>query len=76
MRLCPASCSSPDRGRGRNAGPFENLLALAFGKGGVLTRGSATTVTYAVGGRQYIAVVASSNGIGNPGPPARRDPTC
>jgi alcohol dehydrogenase (cytochrome c) len=33
------------------------------------TGGSGTTVTYAVGGRQYIAVVTSSNGIGNPGNP-------
>jgi alcohol dehydrogenase (cytochrome c) len=31
------------------------------------TGGSSTTVTYAVDGRQYIAVVTSNNGIGNPG---------
>ena len=31
------------------------------------TGGSGTTVTYAVGGRQYIGVVTSSNGLGNPG---------
>jgi alcohol dehydrogenase (cytochrome c) len=33
------------------------------------TGGSGTTVTYSVGGRQYIAVVASANGVGNPGTP-------
>ena len=33
------------------------------------TGGSGTTVTYSVGGRQYIAVVASANGVGNPGEP-------
>ncbi len=31
------------------------------------TGGSGTAVTYAVGGRQYLAVVLSSNGVGSPG---------